>query len=300
MPIPFRQHISFARRFVRGAIAERRREAESPMAPAPIRPDPSTWSDDHLTTAWLGHATVLINLRGAMIVTDPALEPRIGVGRGRAKLGPRRLVEPALGARELPELDLLLLSHSHMDHTDLDTLRQLPRGTHAVVQSGNRDMVRRFRSVTELAWGERAVVGGVEVEAVPARHWGARRLTDTHRGYGGFLLRRDGTTVLFAGDTAYTDQLTPIGRRHRIDLAILPIGAYDPWIAHHTSPEEAWRMFVALGATWFLPIHHATFRLSREPADEPLRRLLSAAGDQAWRVVAREIGATWTAPEAAR
>lgn len=266
------------------------------MMPAPHRPDPAAWSPGELTASWLGHATVLLNIHGAALITDPALEPRIGVGRGRAKLGPRRLVEPALAARELPPLDLIVLSHSHMDHTDLGTLGALPRDTPVVVQAGNRDLVRRFRPVTELAWGAAASVSGVRVEAVPARHWGARVLTDTHRGYGGYLLERGGRTVLFAGDTAYTDLLTPIGQRRAIDLAILPIGAYDPWIANHASPEEAWRMFKALGASYLLPIHHSTFRLSREPAEEPLARLLDAAGREAWRVVVREIGQTWVFP----
>lgn len=266
------------------------------MQAAPLRPDPSAWPDDRLTAAWLGHATVLLNFFGVSIVTDPVLEARIGVGRGRAKLGPRRLIEPALAARELPPLDIVVLSHSHMDHTDTGTLASLPRRSHAVVQAANGDLVRRFRGVTELAWGAHADVTGVRIEAVPARHWGARMLTDTHRGYGGFLLRRHSTTVLFAGDTAYTDALTPIGRRHPIKLAIMPIGAYDPWIANHASPEQTWRMFRDLGAEYLLPIHHATFRLSREPAAEPLARLLAAAGRDQWRVVARQVGATWTAP----
>jgi L-ascorbate metabolism protein UlaG (beta-lactamase superfamily) len=117
-------------------------------------------------------------------------------------------------------------------------------------------------------------------------------ITDRHRGYGGYLLQKAGRTVLFAGDTAYTDALTPLGRRSRIDLAILPIGAYDPWIANHASPEQAWEMFKALGAEYVLPVHHSTFRLSREPADEPVRRFLQAAGRERWRVALTEIGAT--------
>jgi L-ascorbate metabolism protein UlaG (beta-lactamase superfamily) len=292
--MPFKQHISFARRFMRGAIAARRREALTPMLPAPLRPDPARWPEDRLTAAWLGHATVLLNVCGVTILTDPVLEHRIGIGRGRVKLGPRRLIEPALRADELPRPDLVLLSHSHMDHTDLGTLARLERGVPVVVHRANRDLVRRFRNVTELDWGASTNVAGVRVEATPARHWGARVLTDAHRGYGGFLVQSGGATVLFAGDTAHTDQLTPLGRRHRIDLAILPIGAYDPWIANHASPEEAWSMFQALGADWLLPIHHSTFRLSREPTAEPLERLLAAAGSEAWRVVGREVGATWT------
>ena len=263
---------------------------------APHRPDPPSWADDRLTVAWLGHATVLLNFQGTWIVTDPALEPRVGIGRGLAKLGPRRLVRPALRVRDLPSLDLVLLSHAHMDHTDLGTLCSIRRDVPVVVQQGNRDLVRRFRRVDELAWGETTEVAGVTVESVEVRHWGARMVTDRHRGYGGYLLTRDGRAVLFAGDTADTDVLASIGERTKVDLAILPIGAYDPWIANHASPEQAWRMFKGIGADYLLPVHHSTFRLSREPVGEPLQRLLAAAGAESWRVVAPEIGATWSQP----
>jgi L-ascorbate metabolism protein UlaG (beta-lactamase superfamily) len=266
------------------------------IAPAPHRPDPAAWPDDRLTVSWLGHATVLLNLLGSSVVTDPVLEPRIGLGRGRVKLGPRRLIQPALRKRELPRLDAVLLSHAHMDHTDLGTLRAIPPSTRVVVQSGNRDLVRRFHEVDELAWGERTRIGALEVESVETRHWGARMVTDRHRGWGGYLLHKRGLTVLFGGDTAYTDALDHLGRRARIDLAILPIGAYDPWISNHASPEEAWHMFQRLGATYFLPIHHSTFRLSREPLDEPMRRLLAIAGPERWRVVISQVGETWALP----
>jgi L-ascorbate metabolism protein UlaG (beta-lactamase superfamily) len=264
------------------------------IAAAPHRPDPRSWADDRLTIAWLGHATVLFNFHGSWLLTDPALERRIGIGRGSAKLGPRRLVEPALRPRELPPLDAILLSHAHMDHTDLGTLRSLGRDTPVIVQPGNRDLVRRFRRVHELAWGESIELGGVRMESTEARHWGARMITDNHRGYGGYLLQKAGRTLLFAGDTAHTDALTPLGRRGRIDLAILPIGAYDPWIANHASPEQAWAMFRALGAEYVLPVHHSTFRLSREPVDEPIRRFLEAAGHERWRVIGTQVGTTWT------
>ncbi len=293
---PFIARLAVARRYARSVVRERQRERCTQIAPAPYRPAPETWPDDRLTAAWLGHATVLLNLLGSRILTDPALESRIGIGRGRAKLGPRRLIQPALRARELPALDLLLLSHAHMDHTDLGTLRSLPRNLPVLVQRGNRDLVRRFRNVIELDWGETARVGDLEVESIQVRHWGARMVTDSHRGYGGYLVRKSGRAVVFAGDTAYTDLFARFRERGPIDLAILPIGAYDPWIYNHASPEQAWEMFRDLGAESLLPIHHSTFRLSREPMDEPIQRLLAAAGSDRGRVALTQVGQTWTYP----
>src|SRR3954465_10548595 len=140
------------------------------VAPAPQQPKPLAWPDKGLTAAWLGHATVLLNVGGSFLLTDPALERRIGIGRGLAKLGPRRLVEPALRPRELPRLDAVLLSHAHMDHTDIGTLRHLRRDVPVVVQQGNRDLVRRFQNVQELAGGESTELAGVRFESTPARH----------------------------------------------------------------------------------------------------------------------------------
>lgn len=293
---PFKNRLAYARCYVRDAVRDRRRDLLDSMSPAPHRPEPATWSGDRVTAAWLGHATVLFNFLGTWIITDPALERRVGVGRGLAKVGPRRLVRAALRPRDLPPVDLILLSHAHMDHTDLGTLRALPKRAHVAVQPGNRDLVRRFPRVDELAWGERIEIGGLEIESVEVRHWGARMVTDRHRGYGGYLLSKGGVKVLFAGDTAYTPSFTRLRGQGPIDLAVLPIGAYDPWIANHATPEQAWRMFQDSGARFLLPVHHSTFRLSREPLDEPVRRLLDAAGPERGRVVLTQIGATWSLP----
>jgi L-ascorbate metabolism protein UlaG (beta-lactamase superfamily) len=300
LPVPLKDRlhwdrIAFARRYARNVVRSRSRDGGC-VAPAPHRPEPGSWPADRLTVSWLGHATVLLNMLGSSVITDPVLERRIGLGRGLVKLGPRRLIQPALRKRDLPPLDAVLLSHAHMDHTDLGTLRAIPPRVRVIVQSGNRDLVRRFHAVDELAWGETARIGDLEIESIETRHWGARMVTDRHRGWGGYLLRKDGRTVLFGGDTAYTDMLSRHGRGAPIDLAILPIGAYDPWVTSHASPEEAWRMFLALGAKYLLPIHHSTFRLSREPMDEPIRRLLAAAGDERHRIVITEVGQTWSLP----
>jgi L-ascorbate metabolism protein UlaG (beta-lactamase superfamily) len=179
-----------------------------------------------------------------------------------------------------------------MDHLDFGTLNRLPRTTRVITHRGVGNLLRRFRNVNEIGWGETLGHHGLRVEGVGARHWGARTIHDRERGFGGFLLEKSGKRVLYAGDTAYTDLYRAYADRG-IDLAILPIGAYDPWIANHASPEEAWRMGREMGARHLLAVHHSTFRLSREPMQEPMQRLVKAAGSEHWRIVARDIGETW-------
>lgn len=298
-----RVYKGFAGRYARRFLEERVEEMRKPVAAAPHRPRPDEWPDDRLTVAWLGHATVLMNFYGTWIVTDPALRARVGVHAAGLTVGPRRLVAPALAARELPPLDAVLVSHAHMDHCDVGTLKKLPRRAHAVVQTGMGDLVRRFSRVSELRWGESVMLeGGARVEAVEVNHWGARTLTDKHRrGYGGFLIEKAGRRVVFGGDTAYTRAFGRLARRTGpIDLAVLPIGAYDPYINVHANPEQAWAMAREMGARHILPMHHSTFRLSREPAGEPIKRLLAAASDERRRVAATEIGETWMMPEESR
>jgi L-ascorbate metabolism protein UlaG (beta-lactamase superfamily) len=182
-----------------------------------------------------------------------------------------------------------------MDHTDLATLRQLPRHTPVIVQRGNTDLVARFRSVTELGWNESTEAHGVQVTSIETNHWGARKLTDHERGYGGYLIEKRGRAILFAGDTADTRGFARLRERAQVKLAIMPIGAYDPYIRVHASPEQAWRMADEMNAKYLLPIHHSTFKLSHEPVDEPITRLLLAAGSEHRRIAAMQIGETWEA-----
>jgi L-ascorbate metabolism protein UlaG (beta-lactamase superfamily) len=288
----------FARQHARKFLQDRVRDSRTPIPEAPHRPQPELWSAERLTVAWLGHATVLINFYGTWLLTDPVLRSRVGVNlAGMMTLGPRRIVRPALGFDELPRLDGVLISHSHMDHCDLPTLRRLPRSAHAVVQRGNLDLVRRFHRASELEWGQSVEVGGARIEAVEVNHWGARKLTDKHRGYGGFLITKNDRAVVFGGDTAYTQAFARLRPRFKIDLAILPIGAYDPYVYAHANPEQSWAMRREMGATYILPMHHSTFRLSREPVREPITRLVKAAGDEHWRIALSEPGETWTMPE---
>jgi L-ascorbate metabolism protein UlaG (beta-lactamase superfamily) len=260
---------------------------------APARPNPKSWSDRGLYAAWLGHSTVLLKIDGVTILTDPVLSSRVGIDLGLFTLGLKRLVEPALGVGDLPKIDLVLLSHAHFDHFDLPTLRRLEnRGTAIVTAAKTRDLlrVRRYGSVSELGWGGRTVVGPLEIRAFPVKHWGARMRSDTYRGYNGYTIEAGRYRVLFGGDTAMTTSFRPLKSSRPFDLAVMPIGAYNPWIHAHCTPEQAWQMANDAGAEFFLPVHHQTFTLSREPYLEPIERICEAAGRNSDRIALHQIG----------
>ena len=293
----FKSHVEALRRYARFSELYRQRDRACQRGITPLHPDPASWPSDRITLAWLGHSTVLLNVFGTWVITDPVLGRRVGLSIGPVQVGVRRLTPPALKVKELPPIDVVLLSHAHFDHLDLPTLRRLPRSAVVVTAANLGDLVTRFRDVRELGWGETTRVGEIEIEATPAKHWGARMLHDHHRGWGGYLMTVRGKRIFFAGDTAQTDALRPLAEGGPVDVALMPIGAYDPWIVNHCSPEEAWHMAAELGARAVVPIHHATFRLSREPMLEPLTRLRAAAGPEVDRVVGSALGESWTIPD---
>ena len=284
--------LRFLRRISDGALRS--------IAPAPHKPSPLTWRNDGLTLAWLGHATVLLNFLGVNVLTDPALRARVGVNIGPLTLGPKRLVAPGLHVRELPRLDLILLTHAHMDHLDLGTLRLLPRDAIVVTASSTADLLAplRFRRVIELGWGDSRRVetshGPITIEAFKVRHWGARVRHDVHRGFNGYVLERRGRRVCIAGDTAKTS-FEAVGRGGPIDVMAVPIGTYDPWILSHCTPEQAADMADQARARFVVPIHHQTFRLSREPMDEPIQRFREVV--EPGRIALSQIGQTFELPE---
>ena len=270
-----------------------------PLLPALAQPTPSNWRVNELSAAWLGHSTVLVNFFGFVIITDPVLFPRIGVRFPGMTIGPRRLTAPALQVQDLPPIDLVLLSHAHFDHFDMRTLHRLAGAPDLVSAPRTLDLLRwtRFRSKTELRWGEETLVrratGELRVRAFPVKHWGARLRSDTYRGYNGYVLERDGRRLLFGGDTAQSDSFAALRRPQPFDLAIMAIGAYDPWIRSHATPEQAVAMADAAGADHIMPVHHQTFRLSAEPFREPIERFEAALQRAPERIAVREIGETF-------
>ena len=280
-------------------------ESWRPISPAFAKPKPFTWNDARLTAAWIGHATVLINFFGIKILTDPVLFPRVGIRLPGLTIGPKRLIAPALEFHELPRIDLILLSHAHFDHFDLRTLHRFDKDTSVVTAPNTADLLRwtRLRNITELRWGETKLLnitgqtkGEIAIRAFQVKHWGARKQHDDYRGYNGYLIERNGRRILFAGDTAMTDSFAKLRPHGEIDLAIMSIGAYNPWIHSHCNPEQAVEMATAAGAQFIMPVHHQTFRLSFEPLREPIERFQVVLDNAPERIALREIGETFVLP----
>ena len=266
---------------------------------SPVRPTPRAWSDGGITVTWIGHSTFLINLEGTTILIDPVFSDKIGISLlGLTTVGLRRFVPPALKIAELPPLDLILVSHAHMDHYDIPSLRKLPRGAPTILARDTTEFMEDlgYAQLQELDWGQTAAVAGVRIEAVPAKHWGRRYPWDRDRGYNGLLLTKGKHSVLFGGDTAYTERLPAATNGRPLDVAILPIGGYNPYIANHASPEQAWDLFHEMRARYLIPMHWRTFRMSHERPFEPYERLTTAQNGSARRIALHNIGETWSLP----
>ena len=230
---------------------------------------------------FIGHSSFFIQLGGHNVLIDPNFARWLFVLK--------RLRQPGVYVRDLPPIDLILVTHAHFDHLHRPSLRAivqhtLRRGRRAptvVVPHHVFDLVADlgFENVVELDWWNSFRHRSLTVTHVPSRHWGARIIKDSHRGYGGFVLQYARQSVYHAGDTAYFSGFREIGRRLAPELALLPIGAYHPESFRnvHTSPADAIRAFLDLKARWMVPMHYGTFRLSHEPMDEPLRLLAHEA-----------------------
>jgi L-ascorbate metabolism protein UlaG (beta-lactamase superfamily) len=268
-------------------------DMKRPVDAARHQPQIAAWPKQGLHAAWIGHSTVAISIDGFTILTDPVFSNRIGLNLGPLTIGMKRLVAPATPISSIPRPDLILLSHAHMDHFDIPSLRRLEnRGTSVITAANTSDLLRpaRYQSVRELRWNESTRLDSVSVRAIQVNHWGARMRNDTYRSYNGYLIEAGRYRVIFGGDTAYTDSFRSVRSSKPVDLAIMPIGAYDPWIRVHCNPEQAIDMANQAGAEFVMPVHHRTFELSREPLREPMERLLTAAGSSPGRIVVRDFG----------
>ena len=249
----------------------------------PGPPPPQRVADGDLRVTFVNHSTVLVQMDGVNLLTDPVWSERVSPV---SWAGPRRHRPPGLRLEDLPPIDAVLVSHNHYDHMDVDTLRRLSRGGTPVVFVGlgnARYLERRgVPSARDLDWWESAPIApGVTVTAVPARHFSSRSLFDRDRTlWCGFVLEGPSGAAYFAGDTGWGSHFAAIGRRFpRLRLALLPIGAYRPrWFMApaHIDPEEAVRAHEVLGASTSVAIHFGTFAQADDGELEPIEDLRAA------------------------
>jgi len=225
---------------------------------------------------------------------------------GARALLPRRYLPPGVPISSMPPAAFAVISHNHYDHLDAYSVETLPASLTWFVPMGLADWFRRRgrEAVVELDWWQSARHGRWQVTCVPSQHW-SQRLGQSQNStlWCAWVISSGERTYFFAGDTGYFHGFREIGRRFRpIDVAMLPIGAYEPrWIMHysHMNPAEAYQAFLDLGARWMLPCHWGTFRLTDEPIDEPpreLRRVVRAAGGRSDPVHVMAIGERWEVP----
>ncbi|PYX64510.1 MAG: MBL fold metallo-hydrolase [Acidobacteria bacterium] len=238
---------------------------------------PALVTNGELGLTFIGHASFFVQIGGLNVLIDPNFARWLFVLK--------RLRQPGIYVRDLPAIDLVLVTHAHFDHLHRPSLRAIVQQTRRqrsappsiIVPHHVFDLVSDlgFEDVIEVDWWNSYRHRDVTVTHVPSRHWGARIIKDSHRGYGGYVLRSGKHSVYHAGDTAYFAGFREIGQRLSPELALLPIGAYNPpsFRNVHANPADATRAFLDLNARWMVPMHYGTFRLSHEPMDEPLQLL---------------------------
>ena len=261
-------------------LLERRTPWPPRIDEPPRLPPPRQGADAAIT--FIGHSTFLIQTAAGNILTDPMYSLRAGPFN---VVGPRRVRQPAVRFDDLPRIAIVLLSHNHYDHCDRHTLRMLAERFDPIVMTplGNGALVRSagIRRVEELDWWQEAKTAALPITLTPAHHFSARTPFDRNRAlWGGFTVVAGGARIYFAGDTAYAPFFRELPQRlGRIDLALLPIGAYEPrWFmrAVHMNPAEAVQAHLDLGALESIGMHFGTFQLTTEGIDEPLRGLEDA------------------------
>ena len=265
------------------------RKPQKPIEFKRVEPDLSFLQSNRTesTLTWIGHSTFLWQHQGVNLITDPHLTNRASpVGFA----GPKRVVPPAISLQDLPLIDIVVISHNHYDHLDKKSVlglvkRQKKSPPVFLVPLGMRAWFKKIginTGVIELDWWESHQVGDWTLNAVPVQHWSRRALNDTNRVlWAGWVIETPKKKLFFAGDTGYSQDFLDIGKKFgRMDLSLIPIGAYAPrWFMKdmHCSPEEAVQIHLDVGSRRSIGMHWGTFLdLTDEPMEEPPARLRKA------------------------
>jgi L-ascorbate metabolism protein UlaG (beta-lactamase superfamily) len=243
---------------------------------------PASLASGQVALTFINHSTFLLQFRGLNVLTDPVYSQRVSPFRS---MGPKRVRNPGLAFETLPPIHLVLVSHNHYDHLDIETLLRLQHAhsPRFVTSLGNRAFLKQFgiRAVDDLDWWQSVEAAGATVTLTPAQHWSSRRPRNRNRTlWGGFIVRASERQVYFAGDTGYWRHFRDVRERFgRVDLALLPIGAYEPrWFMQdqHMNPEDAVRAHIDLDARVSVGTHFGCFQLTDEGIDDPPLELAGA------------------------
>jgi L-ascorbate metabolism protein UlaG (beta-lactamase superfamily) len=262
------------------------KEQRQPIGPVPVvtrtARDYATPPASGLRATWIGWSSVLVEIDGRVILTDPIWSERCSPS---TLVGPKRFHPPPIPLRELPRVDAVVISHDHYDHLDMATIRALaPRGAHFVVPLGVGAHLERWDVATsqihELDWNESVAIDGLSFTATPARHYSGRR-----PGYkdemlwASWVVKGPRHRIFFSGDSGYSARFREIGATYGpFDLTLIKIGASDPtWASIHMTPEQAVQTHLDVGGRVMIPVHWATFNLAFHAWREPADRALAAA-----------------------
>lgn len=259
---------------------------EAPFQPEILKTDTAalTANRQKTTFTWIGHSSALLQLQAVNILIDPVFSERVSPFRFA---GPKRLVSLPFEISAMPTIDVVVISHAHYDHLDLPTLRALekrsPGRTLFLVPLGLKSLLKSesIRNVQEVDWWDQVRVKNIVLTLTPVQHWSRRGFFDTDKTlWGGWFVSSDKFKFFFAGDTGYSQDFQEIHKRlGDVDLAMLPIGTYEPrWFMqkYHVNPEEALQIHQDLKAKISIGVHWGTFRLSDEPLEKPVQDLIAA------------------------
>lgn len=271
-----------------------------PPGVIPVESPLETWDGaigaSKLRVTWLGHSTMLLEMDGARVITDPVFGDRLGPV---SFAGPKRFHAPPVTVAQLPELDAVLVSHDHYDHLCKSTVIELAkRGVPFVTSLGVGVHLEKFgipaAQITELDWWESHTIGPVEFTAAPAQHFSGRLAGGRNTTlWSSWRIRTENHKVFFSGDTGLTEEFREIGARlGPFDLTMLEIGAWHPaWGSIHLGPENALTVNEMLGGGTMLPVHWSTFDLGLHPWAEPAETLFALAAQRGARVITPKLGA---------
>ncbi len=271
----------------------------NPPGPLPLVRPHEAWlkaPDTGFRMTWLGHSTVLLELDGRRVLTDPVFGERVSpVGFA----GPKRFHPVPASLLELPPLDAVVLSHNHYDHLCRSTMEELAKASVPIITAlGVGADLERFgipaARITELDWNESKDLAGLRITATPSQHFSGRGMTDRNKTlWASWVIQSERRKVFFSGDTGLTSEFEAIGQAHGpFDLVMLEVGAFHPsWGTIHLGPENALAAFAMLGGGTLLPVHWGTFNLALHGWDEPAETLMALAQEQRARIITPRLGA---------